>query len=116
MKLSVKLAVCLALLLALCACGSWESRAEGVWQGAGGVILDTGGVEDPAPFEGAEQWAFDGVETAVATVEGREVRCHYYMTDDTLTLNAGGELSWGVRYELRGDTLRIGGAEYTRVK
>lgn len=117
MKQSVKMTACLLLLLALCACGSYEARAAGTWQGDGSLDLGTGRAgEERAPFEGAERWSFDGDSTAIATVDGRDVTCRYSMTGDTLTLNAGGEVSWGVLYELRGGTLRIGGAEYVRVK
>lgn len=114
MKRKIKLTVCFLLLLALCGC-RYEGRFEGTWQEDGSLSVRTDEVE-PIPFDGAEQWAFDGEDAAVATVKGRRVECRYYATDSTLTLNAGGEISWGVRYELKGDTLRIGNAYYTKVK
>lgn len=52
----------------------------------------------------------------MATVGGRDLEFRYYASDDTLTLNDGGEVSWGVPYELKSDTLRIGNATYTKVK
>lgn len=115
MKQAGKLVFGLLFLLALCAC-SYESGLKGTWQGDEGL---KSGVEDsdvPPPFEGAEQWAFDGEDTVVVTVKGREIEFHYYATDDTLTLNDGGEVSWGIPYERKGNTLRIGGAEFTRTK
>lgn len=115
MRRGIKLTACFLLLLALCGCGNYEARLEGTWQGDGSLAVRTDETE-PVPFDGAEQWVFDGKETAIATVKGRRVECRYYATDSTLTLNAGGEISWGVRYELRGDTLRIGNAYYTKVK
>ena len=33
MKHSVKITACLLLLLALCGCGNYEARFEGIWQG-----------------------------------------------------------------------------------
>lgn len=117
MKQSVKITACLLLLLALCGCGNYEARLEGTWQGDGSLDAGIAGAVDGArPFDGAEQWEFDGTERAVATVGGRDVELHYYASDDTLTLNNGGETSWGVPYELRGDALRIGNAYYTKVK
>lgn len=113
MKHSVKITACLLLLLALCGCGNYEARLEGAWQGDGSLDV---AIEVAVPFNGAEQWVFDGKETAIATVKGKRVDCHYYATDDTLTLNAGEEASCGVQYELKGNTLRIGNAIYTKVK
>ena len=110
-----KVIACLLLLAALCAC-KYESRAAGTWQGDGSLDVGIEGPDGVPPFDGAEQWVFDGESTAVATVGGRDVEFHYYMTDDTLTLNDGGEVSWGVTYELKGNTLRIAGAEFTKVK
>lgn len=98
MRQCVKVMTCLALLLALCGCGRYESRVEGAWEGGGSVIPGVREEERP-PFEEAERWRFDGNETAIATVGGKQVECRYSMTDDTLTLNAGGEASWGVLYE-----------------
>lgn len=115
MKQCVKVMFSVLLLAALCGCGSYESRVEGTWQGDGSLKMDLYGVEGPAPFDGVEQWVFDGDSTAIATVNGRDVELHYYITDDTLTLNDGGEVSWGVRYELKGSTLRILEAEFTKV-
>lgn len=114
MKQSVKIAACLLLLLALCGC-RYEGSFEGAWQGDGSLAVRTD-EREPVSFDGAERWVFDGEDTAVATVKGRRVECRYYATDSTLTLNAGGEISWGVRYEMKGDTLRIGNAYYTKVK
>lgn len=117
MRQLAKPALCLALLLALCACGSYESRLEGVWQGDGSLDSGIAGeVDGHPPFDGAERWEFDGRERAAATVNGREIRLHYYASDDTLTLNDGGEISWGVPYERKGDTLCICGAEFVKVK
>lgn len=113
MRRGIKLAACFLLLLALCGCGNYEARLEGTWQGDGSLDV---AIEVAVPFNGAEQWVFDGKETAIATVKGKRVDCHYYATDDTLTLNAGEEVSYGVVYELKGDTLRIGSAIYTKVK
>ena len=107
----------LVLLLALCGCGSYEARLAGTWQGDGSLavgIMES--VDGPVPFNGAERWMFDGEETAVATVDGDNVTLHYYASDDTLTLTDGGEVSWGVVYERKGDTLRIAGAEFTKAK
>lgn len=107
----------LLLLLALCSCGSYEARLAGTWMGDGS--LDVGimeSVDGPVPFNGADQWIFDGVDTAVATVDGDDVTLRYSASDDTLSLNDGGEVSWGVPYGRRGGTLRIGGAEYTKAK
>ena len=116
MKQCIKITACLLLLAALCACGSYESRIAGTWQGDGSLDSGIAGAIDGArPFDGAERWAFDGVDTAVATVGGRELKLHYYASDDTLTLNDGGEVSWGVPYEKRGDVLRISGADFTKV-
>lgn len=115
MKQWIRITACLLVLLALCSCGH-ESKVAGTWQGDGSLTLGTGGVEEPAPFEGAERWVFDGESTAIATVDGTDVEFHYYATDDTLTLNDGGEVSWGVQYERKGDTLRISQAEFTKVK
>lgn len=114
-----KIAVCLLLLLALCGC-RYESRVAGAWQGVGesaGVNVEMM-IDGPAPFDGAERWVFDGTgtDTAIATVGGRDLEFHYYASDDTLTLNDGGETSWGVRYEVKGDTLRIGNATYKKIK
>lgn len=106
----------LLLLLALCACGSHEAKLAGTWQGDGSLDVGMAAEDGPAPFNGAERWVFDGEETAVATVNGSSVTLHYYATDDTLTFNDGGEVSWGVAYELKGSTLRIGGAEYTKAE
>lgn len=117
MKQCAKMTACLLLLLALCGCGGYESKVAGTWQGDGSLDSGIAGeIDGPPPFDGAAQWVFDGKETAVATVDGKDLELHYYASDDTLTLNAGGEMSWGVRYELKGDTLRIGNAAYTRVK
>ena len=114
MKRCVNVIFGLILLLALCACGSYESRIAGTWQGDGSFDM---GVEQEhiPPFQGAEQWSFDGDSTAIATVNGKEIRLHYYASDDTLTLNDGGEESWGIQYEMRGSTLRIGNAEFHRI-
>lgn len=117
MKQSAKMAACLLLLLALCGCGRYESRLAGTWQGDGS--LDMGISEEldgPVPFNGAEQWVFDGEETAFATVEGKDVELRYYASDDTLTLNDGGEVSWGVLYEVKGNILRIGQAEFRKAR
>ena len=112
-----KIAVCLLLLLALCACGNYEARLEGTWQGDGSLDSGIAGeIDGPPPFDGAARWEFDGAERAVATVGGRDLEFHYYASDDTLTLNDGGETSWGVPYERKGDSLRIGNATYTRAK
>lgn len=116
MKRCIKLALGLLLLLALCGCGSYESRLAGVWQGGGSLDVGVREQDGPIPFDGAERWEFDGDSAAVATVGGKDVELHYYASDDTLTLNDGGEVSWGVLYELRGDTLRIAGAEFTKVR
>lgn len=116
MKICVKITACLLLLLALCACGSYESRIAGTWQGDGSLDSGMEGADPPPPFDGAERWVFDGKESAIVTVDGRDIQLHYYASDDTLTLNDGGEVSWGVLYERKGDTLRVGGAEFVRVK
>lgn len=115
MKQCGKMIAALVLLLALGAC-SYEGRLAGTWQGDGSLGMGAGAVDGPVPFHGAQRWVFDGEETAVATVDGSEVTLHYYATDDTLTLNDGGEVSWGVPYERKGDTLRIAGAEFAKVK
>ena len=114
MKRCVNVIFSLLLLLALCACGSYESRIAGTWQGDGSLDM---GVEEELtpPFQGAERWEFDGDSTAIATVGGKEIRLHYYASDDTLTLNDGGEVSWGMQYEMKGGTLRIGSAEFHRI-
>jgi len=78
-------------------------------------MLDTEGPEGPAPFEGAERWVFDGNSAAIATVDGKDLELHYSMTDDTLTLNDGGEESWGLQYVLKGNILRVGNAIYKKV-
>lgn len=109
-----KLAASLLLLLTLCACGNYESRVEGAWQGDGSLRFDFEDAENPPSFASAEQWVFDGNGTAIATVRDVEVMCSYRMTGDTLTLNDGGAVSWGIRYELKGGTLRIGSAEFTK--
>lgn len=114
MKQFGKLAVCLLLLLALCAC-SHAAGLKGTWQGDGSPKLGIEGPDEPLPFEGAERWTFDGEDTAVATVNGREIEFHYEASDDTLTLNDGGEMSWGVLYERKGDVLRIGEAEFAKI-
>lgn len=111
-----KMAACLLLLLALCACGSYESKVAGVWQGDGSLDCGMEGADPSPPFDGAERWEFDGTERAVATVGGRDLELHYYASDDTLTLNDGGEVSWGVPYEVKGNTLCVGNATYTKVK
>ena len=117
MKQYGKIAVCLLLLLTLCACGSYESKVAGVWQGDGSLDSGIAGeIDGPPPFDGAARWEFDGAERAVATVGGRDLEFRYYASDDTLTLTEGGEVSWGVPYELKSDTLRIGNATYTKVK
>lgn len=114
MKRFAKVTLGLVLLLTLCSC-RYESRLKGAWQGDGS--FDMGRTEDgPVPFNGVERWEFDGDSTVVATVDGKHVKLHYYASDDTLSLNDGGEVSWGVMYELRGSTLRIGGADFTKVK
>ena len=115
MKRFVKVTLGLALLLALCSC-KYESRLAGTWQGDGSFDMGIRAEDGPVPFNGAERWEFDGDSTAVATVDGKDVKLHYYATDDTLTLNDGGEVGWGVQYELKGGVLRIGGAEFTKVK
>lgn len=116
MKQWIRVTACLLLLLALCAC-SYESGLKGTWQGDGSLEIGTmKALDGPVPFDGAERWEFDGDSTAVATVGGKEVKLHYYASDDTLTLNDGGEVSWGVRYELKGNTLRIGDSTFTKVK
>ena len=117
MKRYGKMAACLLLLLALCACASHESKVAGVWQGDGSLDSGiAGAVDGTRPFDGAELWTFDGENTAMATVNGRNITLHYYASDDTLTLNDGGETSWGIRYEVKGDTLRIGNATYIKAK
>lgn len=117
MKRAASMTACLLLLLALCACGSYEAKVTGIWQGDGSLDAGIAGeIDGPRPFDGAEQWEFDGEERAVATVGGREIEFHYYASDSTLTLNDGGEVSWGIRYEVKGDTLNIGNATYTKVK
>lgn len=116
MKQIAKMTACLLLLLTLCACGSYESRLAGAWQGDGSLDVGVEEADGPMPFNGAERWEFDGDSTVIATVDGREMKLHYYASDDTLTLNDGGEMSWGVQYELKGNTLRIGGAEFAKVK
>lgn len=114
MKQWAKLTVCL-LLAALCSC-KYESRLAGAWQGDGSFDIGAREQDGPIPFNGAERWEFDGDSTVVATVDGRDVKLHYYASDDTLTLNDGGEVSWGVLYELKGNTLRIGDAVYAKVR
>ena len=102
MRARVKITACLLLLLALCGC-RYESRVAGTWQGDG-------------EGAGVERWVFDGTDTAVATVDGRDIALHYYASDDTLTLNDGGEVSWGVGYERKGDDLYIAGAKFTKAE
>ena len=117
MRARVKITACLLLLAALCACGSYESRIAGTWQGDGSLDSGIAGAIDGArPFDGAERWVFDGEESAVVTVDGRDIELHYYASDDTLTLNDGGEVSWGVGYERKGDDLYIAGAKFTKAE
>lgn len=54
MKPCVKITACLLLLLALCACGSYESRIAGTWQGDGSLDSGMEGADPPPPFDGAE--------------------------------------------------------------
>lgn len=108
------------LLLVLCACGAskqivgtWES--DGTWEIQGEQVF----------FEGADTLTFDEDGTGtleITTGEGTraETAFTYKLTDDTLTLTSG-EMSVGIGYTLKGDTLRIetGGdtcADFTRVK
>lgn len=93
-------ASCFGFLM-LCAC-SHEAKLEGTWQGDGS--LDMLGME--APYEFATQWRFNSDGTVVVTAGEETVEFRYSVTDDTLTLN-GEELSWGVLYQVKDDTLSI---------
>jgi len=105
--------ICLNLLI-LSSCGG-EAKLTGTWQGDGS--LDMLGME--APWEYATQWVFRADGTVSVTVGEETVDFRYSTTDDTLTLN-GEELSWGVLYRVKQDTLSIetgdGTAVFTKMK
>lgn len=105
-------ALSLSLVFLLCACGSAvnEMRILGTWSGGGD--LDLLGLE--APFEFARQWTFSDDGTATALVDSENVEFTYSITDDTLTLSSP-EMSWGVSYKIKGDTLTIDNAEFTKI-
>ena len=111
-RLVAALAMCFSLIL-LGSC-SPDSKLVGTWQGDGS--LDMMGME--APYEFVTKWAFDESGQAIATVEEAEIAFKYSATDDTITLNDG-EMSWGVRYSVKGKTLSIetgdGAAVFTKM-
>ena len=107
-------AAALCLCLCLCAC-SPETKIVGTWSlNSGADPTDMG-----FPFDSAVTWTFrsDGTATAEvpdadSTVESQEYR--FTMTDDTLTLTTDDvnsistdEMSYGILYELDGDTLTL---------
>lgn len=107
------------LVLSLCACGNHQKKLVGTWAGNGD--LDILGSE--TPFEFAQQWTFRDDGTAVVLVDSEPVEFSIYRVSDdgdTLTLIMdGSETSWGILYQIKGDTLSIktgsGYAEFTRV-
>lgn len=98
----------------LCSCGN-KSKIAGAWQGDGS--LDMLGMD--APYEFATLMEFDGMSTLVVTNDEGTIEFTYSMTDDTLTLSDG-EMSWGVSYTIKGNTLSIktgdGFAIFNKVK
>ena len=107
------LAVCLILVLNLCACGG-EQKLRGTWVGDG--TFDMKGLV--YPFEFAETVVFEEDGTATFTVKGVQTTYTWAATEDTLTLRDG-EISYGFRFEVDGDTLlfKTGGdgwAEFVR--
>ena len=107
-------AAALCLCLFLCAC-SPETQVVGTWSRDTEVAPTEVGV----PFDSAVTLTFrsDGTATAEVpnadgTVESQEYR--FTMTDDTLTLTTDDvnyistdEMSYGILYELDGDTLSL---------
>ncbi|MBR5534246.1 MAG: hypothetical protein IKU62_05310 [Ruminiclostridium sp.] len=110
-KLSLTFATiltCLSLVpLSGCMRSIYEGKAVGVWEGDGSLNLS--GIT--APFEHATQLEFHSDGTVEATVDGQEFSFRYSMTDDTLTIN-GEEESWGLLYEIKGDTLTLGSSDH----
>ena len=108
------------LLLVLCACGA-SKQIVGTWESDGAWEIEG----EQAFFEGADTLTFDEDGTGtleITTGEGTRAATAftYKLTDDTLTLTSG-EVSVGIGYTLKGDTLRIGTggdtcADFTRVK
>ena len=95
-----------ALCLFLCAC-SPETKIVGTWS----LNSGTGPSDLGFPFDSAVTWTFRSDRTAMAEVPnadgGVEVQEYgYTMTDDTLTLTTD-EISYGILYELDGDTLTL---------
>ena len=104
-------AVCLAALL--CGC-SREAKMVGTWVSSGAA--DVGGGLD---FARATQWTFTEEGTVTVVLDGEAEEYRYSMSDDTLTLN-GEEISYGMRYELKGDTFSLhtgsGRADFERME
>lgn len=96
----------LCLCLGLCAC-SPETKILGTWS------LDSGTAPSDLgfPFDSAVTWTFRSDRTATAEIPNEDgtVGSQEYgftMTDDTLTLTTD-EISYGILYELDGDTLTL---------
>ena len=102
---------CAALLSS---CGH-ASKLVGIWQGDGTLDM----LEMEAPYEFATQWVFHKDGTTEVTVGEETAVFQYSVTNDTLTLNDG-ELSWGVLYEVDGDTFSVetgsGPAVFTKTR
>ena len=107
-------AAALCFCLCLCAC-SPETKIVGTWSlNSGADPTDMG-----FPFDSAVTWTFrsDGTATAgVSNADGGVVdqTYGYTLTDDTLTLTTDDvnsistdEISYGILYELDGDTLTL---------
>ncbi len=105
MKKCLALVLVLLLCLSLCGCGVVsERRLVGTWTGDG---FDLAGMELEA--ESAEQLIFrqDGTVELVLP-NGKSWICTYGVVDETLTLQTvEGDLSVGLVYELKGDTLTL---------
>ena len=99
-------AAALCFCLCLCAC-SPETKIVGTWSlNSGADPTDMG-----FPFDSAVTWTFRSDHTATAEIPvadgGVDVQEYgYTMTDDTLTLTTD-EISYGILYELDGDTLTL---------
>ena len=95
----------LAAMLCLCAC-RYEAKAVGTWQGSGRI--DVLCLDDPVT-----ELVFSEDGTLVIQTEKGGTEYGYSMSDDTLTINGDG-ISYGVRYSIKRDELRIrsgGGTE-----